>query len=526
MFSKSTKSSKIFKEMNEEQHANFFDFREGKFLHEIDTFYYSVKLNDDFTSDGCSMNVSYFRDYWIKELDNLQMFSYKKCTFDNLNVDGLKGYVPDKLPTYFILSRSGFASMYNIHLSRPDFYDIFIAPIVPNADTSQILVQIRSYYLWLHGVDSAFSDSFKDVKLICDLFGFEISEVIENRCDYAWHTNYIQSPDKFFKLENVARMRVSTLSEGDQHFKFRGNEDIELDYLRLGRLKSNNLILRIYLKSKEVVEQGYKGFFFKIWLIHGLINRYDVYVYEECYKKHSWEYLHYARLKFYVEYGSDETLRHKCICILDGVLKLDYDDLKKFADFLTPSPTLVLNVEYQTMRKFSKTLKLLPFRPWQGCCRRIYHYFDNRRLIIDYLTHSIFRLVDYNPEKDTNKSRCDYIKFWKRLRSTKLVDCHVVPKNLNVVRDYSTNLDKLKVKKAAMGSIVTYQLYDKGINEDKLADDVIDFLSTLNDNDIEYMKRTKDNKIQQLRSRLGDKTADYNMSDYKLINMRTGEIIN
>lgn len=48
-------------------------------------------------------------------------------------------------------------------------------------------------------------------------------------------------------------------------------------------LKAIKLII-IYLKSKEVVEQGYKFFFFRLWLIQELKKPYGLYVYEKYYK--------------------------------------------------------------------------------------------------------------------------------------------------------------------------------------------------------------------------------------------------
>lgn len=153
-------------------------------------------------------------------------------------------------------------------------------------------------------------------------------------------------------------MRVSTLGrDGDIHLEFDGDCDYEVDYFRFGRKASNNVIFRIYLKSKEVVEQGYKAFFFKIWLLYGLISRYDLYVYEECFKMRSWGYKDKARLKFYCEYGSDDLLKNYINeNILGENCNPDYDTVKNMADILTPKITLILNFEFQTMRKFSSTL--------------------------------------------------------------------------------------------------------------------------------------------------------------------------
>ena len=66
-----------------------------------------------------------------------------------------------------------------------------------------------------------------------------------------------------------------------------------------------------------------------------------------------------------------------------------------------------MNVEYQTMRKHSKTYQLVPFRDNSSklTAQRIYDYLDNRKIIADYLTQYVFRMV--KPDGDVNKSRRD-----------------------------------------------------------------------------------------------------------------------
>ena len=42
----------LFQEMDEGQRAYWYDMKTKKFLHQIDTFYYSVKLAEDFTYES------------------------------------------------------------------------------------------------------------------------------------------------------------------------------------------------------------------------------------------------------------------------------------------------------------------------------------------------------------------------------------------------------------------------------------------------------------------------------------------
>ncbi|MFR5106117.1 MAG: hypothetical protein ACLTEB_12940 [Blautia obeum] len=47
---------------------------------------------------------------------------------------------------------------------------------------------------------------------------------------------------------------------------------------------------------------------------------------------------------------------------MEGNVTMSPDTLHKLADTLTPKINLIMNVEYQTMRKHTKTYELVPFR--------------------------------------------------------------------------------------------------------------------------------------------------------------------
>lgn len=512
MIDKYAKNTRIFDELPEEKQGYWFDYKRQKFLHNIDTLYYTVKLNCDFSSDTLDERVLKFRKFFKSEFDSLNVFD--------------KTYISDHLPKDLILSRSSFAGVYNIRLELSDCFDIFMAYSVPNNDTSEILVQIRAYFLWIYGAKIAFDKSFERVKDICSLFDFDILAVKENRVDFCWHTNYIQDVKSFLNPEKVANMRVSTLGrDGDIHLEFDGDCDYEVDYFRFGRKASNNVIFRIYLKSKEVVEQGYKAFFFKIWLLHGLISRYDLYVYEECFKMRSWGYKDKARLKFYCEYGSDDLLKNYINeNILGENCNPDYDTVKNMADILTPKITLILNFEFQTMRKFSSTLVLTNFKYRYGVVERIYTYLDNRKLIIDYLTDKVFRFVDYDPERDSNKSRCQMTNFWQRLRSVRLVDCYCNIHDIKLVRSYSNRLSYEMVKKRTLSSIATADVYVHGTDVASASDCFLDFLSLLNDNDIKRFNFYREKHSRILKGKVFENSVE-RKNNLCLLDKSSGELI-
>lgn len=514
--------SLIYQEMkdNPENTEYWFDFKQKKFLHNIDTFYYSVKLVEDFTDGSDDVNVQRFRKYFEKKYKLLESDVSK----DFVPVDLFRGEILN-------LKKFSFAHMYTICMEYPEWFDIFIAPKVPRGSNSEssvtceIVVQIRSYMLWIYGVHHAFEKSYEFVKQLCDHFGLHIAFAQENRIDYCWHSNYLTNPEQFFSLENFYKMRVDRFHDALTHTEKVGSEGFEIDYVALGK-RSDKVFIRIYLKSKEVVEQAYKGWFFYVWLFNGLINRYDLFVYEECYKRKNWKYMNLARCAFYLEYGEDQEKKAVCSALLSGSQTMEEDTLQRFADELTPKVNLVMNVEYQTMRRHSKTYQLVPLRDNSAreTAKRVYDYLDNHKLIIDYLTFHVFRLV--NPSGDSNKSRRDLCGFWKALRSTRLVDVKLPPKQLKLIREYSRNLNADMVKTRAINSVITYGMYRKGINDDEIIQDVMDALCTMNDNDVQKALRYKKKKARQFNgSELPGHSEFTDAYRYGIVDMVTGEFL-
>jgi hypothetical protein len=385
--------------------------------------------------------------------------------------------------------------------------------------------------LWMYGVKKAYEVSFDYIQKIADYFKLHIKFTQENRVDYCWHSNYLQNPEKFFNMTDFYKMRVDRFKDALFHTSKKGSQDFEIDYLAIGK-RSDKIFIRIYLKSKEVVEKGYKPWFFKVWLFNGLINRYDLYCYEFAFLKHSWQSLDLGRISYYAEFGQDPECIKYCKMILDGELDLTADDIRKVADSLTPAVNLVMNVEYQTMRKHSKSYVLLPFfdNDDKLTSKRIYDYLDNRKLICDYLTSKVFRLVEpYEPGvNDSNKSRRDYCAFWKALRSCKLTDCFVPEDDLSLVRIYCRKLNSEVVKSRAIKAAVTYGIYTKGINDNDPMQDCIEALCMMNDNDMQDALRFKHKKVRQFNAdELTDTMKDclYRPNNLTVIDKESGDII-
>ena len=511
--------TQIYQELDQNDIEFWFDFKKNKFLHNIDTFYYSVKLNEDFTDVTSDPAVLEFRKFFEKKksllmsnhADYVPVF-FKGC-LSNLN-----------------LRPGTFAGFFNICLECPDWFDIFIAPVVPRGSdggssvTCEIVVQIRSYMLWMYGVHKAFERSYHYIQRMCEFFGLTIAYAQENRIDYCWHSNYLANPEKFFAPESFYKMRVDRFKDALIHTAKVGSDGYEIDYVAMGK-RSDKVFIRIYLKSKEVIEKNYKPWFFKVWFFNGLINRYDLYCYEQCYLKHSWEYLDTARLQFYAEHGSDEHIRKQCQAIVTGEQSMSSDTLHRLADLLTPKINFIMNVEYQTMRKHSKTYQLVPFRDNSSklTARRIYDYLDNHKIIADYLTYHVFRMV--KPEGDSNKSRRELCAFWAALRSCKMVDVNIRMKEVKLIRLYTRRLNSEMMKKRVINAAVTLGIYTRGINDDDIMQDCVEALCQLNDNDIHDAFRYKQKKARQFNaSELADTYVSSSVHQFEILNIQTGVI--
>ena len=179
MIDSRVKNNLIFNELSADEQLNWFDMKEKKFLHNIDTFYYSVKLVNDFTRDSVDKSCLALRDYFNQAID--------RTSFDTVVPFNIPG-----LDMQLNIRPFHFAGFYNINIECPELFDIFIADTVPpgkdNSEsvTSEIIVQLRSYLLWQYGATKALEYSYEAVRAICEYFNLWISEVKENRIDWVF----------------------------------------------------------------------------------------------------------------------------------------------------------------------------------------------------------------------------------------------------------------------------------------------------------------------------------------------------
>lgn len=467
----------------------WFSKKEKKFLHNIDTFYFSVKLADDFTSLGDAANVEQLRRVCAKYRTMAGGTPFRELEYD--------------VPVLYMV-KPPYAGFYNFWLEIPEQFDMAFAPVVPPGAetvasvTSEMIVQIRARLLWEIGPKLAFDRAMEFVRAFCSRFDLTIAEIKENRTDFCWHTNALQDPENYLRIDNFAPMQVSRFKRVQYAYQLKNQGDeYENDYLAMGR-RGDKCFIRMYLKTKEVVEQGYKGWFFYIWLFNGLISRYDLYVLEKAYQKKNWNYCDVARLEFVLENDGTlpEPVRRQMKELVDAAA-YNYPAIAKLADTYTPKLTKILNIEYQVMRRMSKSFVLVPLKENAGAEKRIYDFLDNRRLITEYLTRDTLRLVDR--KTDSNKSRCGYTDFWKRLRGTKIVDVVVNKRDLKLVRDYSSRLD-LKVRKTkALRAVSSFALAAGRDPGKTIYEDTAELLAVLNDNDINRLHTYKHRRILQMK---------------------------
>lgn len=420
------RKSKVFGEFTKEDQEYWFTQTDHKALHHIDTLYYSVKILEERVIDGEFEAPEILK--LISALEEVKQYKLEHIQ-DPVEFHGL---------TYELKS----FSIYNFCLSENELYDIFIAKSVMTEDTPRIVVQLRTLSLVQNGVLESIYRSFEKVNSILTEFGIKVLELNENRIDYAWHTSMIQNVQAFMCDEYLKVHLKSNMRNAVKHFN---PSTFEYNYLAIGNRRSNNIFFRCYDKTKEVVEEAYKGFFFDRWYENGLISRYDYYCLNRAYELRSYAVgLLVGRIEWYLEFGNDE--RRKSFLrsvlekydinssnskyirnVLDGKLRrISCDDFVRSCgsqvysemiscspdreaafdvlcddgeisgedrctlDKLLPPVTTILNFEYQTKRHFYRTLDAMlagmSYSPTNVIYDRIEKILACEAAICDYLT--------------------------------------------------------------------------------------------------------------------------------------------
>lgn len=484
MILKGKLTNELAKEWTKEQQEHWLDQTDQKFIANVDTLYLNCYIKGEYNEVSGKL-ISHLES-WRSGADVKPFYIEKYDCF--INAQGINFY------PYMIVVKDCFRVVF----MRKKF----------NADAVPIQIMLGSEFLWTHtereAVDLAtewLADLLKDMEM-------EIETFTISRIDYAFHTNYIQNMDKFFPKLN--EMQVSQFDVWQKNGRFEGETEDKLNTIYIGNRRGKNVFLRMYDKSEEVVVRGYKQFFYKIWKDNSLINAYDQDIYERCFKYgKNFKYQYIARLLFYLDHGSNENYKVTCRKYIDPNNNAEAEDIINFAKFLTPEPTLVMNIEYETMRKFYKSVE--PFyrnldyiSNDNPSLYEVYRLLDNKGFILDYLTDKTFRLIDTRYKG--RKKDAPMHPLWIKLRKEALKSFKVEKK---LIRDYQKNIDLELMRKQAARKIATLSLYDKGENDDDLRSDISSYIATLGENTIREMTSYKKQKYRQIKNRIiSDDTAN------------------
>lgn len=481
-----------------DEQKKWFSYIPSKFIAHIDTFYYSVfpDLGDlPLTEWQVGSIISGVKSFLE------QIRAYKDtCTLTKKSVE----VFPDLFQDVYMQPFGCFDNMYRYKIGIKDKFDIFITDYLPNADTPPIFVQLRSASLWLDGVTNAFDYSCDIVEKMLGKYGIKIGRLLENRVDYAYHTNYIQDISNYFPQKHVGHMQVSCFREGSTHFYIRDDEETFTDYFTLGSRRSNNVFFRVYDKTKEVVELGYKTFFFLIWKEVGLISDFDFQILSECARwGTSWDNIDRCRALFYLEHGKDIEIKSKIANLLSNP-DTPLSEITSAIKGVVPTVTTVCNVEFQVKRKFFSRLKIdkkdckseRDYLELNSCFQTllqrdknkyreyIYTFFAQTKSLNNFLTYNTLRFVKYKKKYLTvPRKKRPLADWWERLRSCKFLE---FPSIRYEYKRYQSDIDKNNITKGLVSKMATYSAYWTYDKEQPFsANDVAtDILNHLNDNDI------------------------------------------
>ena len=467
--------SKVYGEFTPEDQKYWFSIKNKAVSHHIDTLYYSIFLSDDdvnCSNPGLIALLKVLHEKKLEKQDNLSA----EVEFYGMSVHSFGAQVA--------------GGMYMNHLSYGDDFDVFITDYIPNKDTPRIQVQLRTRSLVLDGLYGAINKSYLLIIQFLSYYGLNVSEIAENRIDYAFHTNIIQDPMKMFSDEKLAYHLFSNFREAWKHLWLtrRRAKMFDLDYFALGSRRSNNVYFRIYSKVKEVIQKNYKGFFFKRWLDEGIISRYDEYVYRRAYELKSFKTgCLVGRIEWYLDFGSDKELKVQLRKLLETCnIKSDNNPrIESAIKGILPEPTTVLNFEFETKRKFY--LKCAHFiscydykHKGHEDLKRLYKVLSLRREFIDKLMTEVVSFVKDNTDPDSPE-----LDFWHRIRCTKIEDQPDKP-ILRAWYSYSNNLDLQRSKNSLARNIAGLSIIKRNeASESTFSEDIWEALTLLNDNDMQ-----------------------------------------
>lgn len=482
------KRNLIYKELDEENRKYWFDISEEKVLHNIDSLYFNIYVQEPVLDKSFVALLDSLKDmaelepYYVSEWD-VQVHKY-----------AIKGF--------------------DFALEKADNFHIFFKRSRKGSSFPVCRVQLSSALLWEVGEYEAIKKGYEYALRIMDGY-YTPMDIKETRIDYAYHTNYLRNIGKFVNAENINKVQVSRFKKAFIVADLSVDDEMALETVCLGSRSSKSVYVRIYDKTREVIENGYKAFFYPIWLENKLISKYDLYCYEIAYKKRSMKWLTMARLEFYLEHGSDANLKSRCNNILSEYEKLERVDLERFANSITPKPTMIVNIEFETGVNFYDSLKdeilLLPLHTKidNFAFSRVFRLLDHKASILSLLNSNVFRIVDINDTVHKRKREKDLHPLWKKIQELKIES---KSKEVALIRKYNRSLNAEALRGRIVNAISTLSFYENDDNDYNLFDDTCDFMSSISENEVKKALYYKRKKANQLRNRFNQENAALNKS--------------
>ena len=506
---RTTERTKFFAELPPNKQEEYLSIKTKKFMHTLDNIYLSIFIKGDGLEDTQTKLMPFLEHIRTKK---------EKAKELSQPVPFLYGY---QVMPY------GFPKMYDVVLSEPDLYDTGIRSSLnlTNIKTNRIHLQLRAFGLWTCSIDAMLNDSIEKLQKLLADYGLEISRIQENRLDYCYHTNIVSSVDYIFHEKGYLKHLKSKLSKNISYGKLgedaEGTINIRNGY-EFGSRKSNVWFVRVYDKVKEIIEVSKKNFFFKMWHDEGLISYYDKWCMEYAFPIGNDEYLHKAKIAFYVEHGTNSTLVDKCKEILSNK-NTSLEDFKKMALDFMPEITPVVNIEYQTMREFySPSDKFIQIfqtlkRDYNPLLKRIYQILDNRELFLNYLHGDGFSFCDGTNDDGSTK----YLWWWERLRNTKIDG---IKSDETVLREYSYNMDQYLIARQLMSKNASFAVYNDRLNTEYNEDNefsetfITDNYKLMLEEQYKLIKYQKERQVKNRKKKLTQQTIPLQSADDELNN--------
>jgi len=264
-----------------------------------------------------------------------------------------------------------------------------------------------------------------------------------SRVDICNHNTFIDL-DTYITLNEYNSRVVTKIRNVRPYIELKGDNDYEVPYFRYS---GEDWAVRFYNKTKEVVEQQYKHWFFLKWLDYGLIDKNTFNIYENVFrlnKNYRIDFI-YSHL-FYYKYKIEND-DFKVIADTYNNIKIDNDEkydifkfyLKKYKIKMCKE---VVNVEFQLNSGFLRTLKIIDEVTGEyidfTCIDSLV---KNLNKLYEHLTLHSFRVVSSDSRAFRKRDKKTDL-LWQQIQNSKIINIDVCDNKKLIYRDYVNKMNK------------------------------------------------------------------------------------